>query len=100
MDANTWLVVTASGRRLQGPVVWVTQMSKDSAPSWLLTFGPQHHAVFPVPMPHVCPAPPLTEGKITPPATRTGTADEARVGAPIRPHVWPPREPAPRVPVD
>src|SRR2546425_509236 len=73
MDANTWLVVTARGRRLQGPfVVWVTQMSEDSAPSWLLTFCPQHHAVFPVPMPQVCWAPALTEMKRKPPDTASG----------------------------
>src|SRR2546422_586448 len=89
MDANTWLVVTASGRRLQGPLVWVTQMSEDSAPSWLLTFCPQHHAVFPVPswpasLPpqqsavlsaataQVCRAPALTEMKRKPPDTASG----------------------------
>src|SRR5437879_13855406 len=92
LDANACLAVTASGPRLQGAVVWVTQMWKDSAPSWLLTFCPQHHAVFPVPMPHVCSAPALIERKITPPVTGTGTGDEARLGSPIWPHVLSPQQ--------
>src|SRR5438309_1329251 len=73
MDANIWFVATASGRRLQGPLdVGVTQVSEDSAPSWLLTFCPQHHAVLPVPMPQVCCAPALTEMKRKPPNTASG----------------------------
>src|SRR5947209_1100843 len=72
MDANTWLVVTASGRRLQGPLVWVTQMSEDSAPSWLLTFCPQHHAVLSAATPEVGRAPALTGMKGKPPDTASG----------------------------
>ncbi len=73
-------------------VVGVTQVSDDSLPSWLLTFCPQHHAVFPVPMPQVCEAPALNERKITPPPTGTGTDDAARAESPSCPHVLSPQQ--------
>src|SRR5438093_13107167 len=49
--------------------VSVVHVSVDSTPSSLLPFCPQHHATFPVLIPHVCSLPALNVVNMTPPTT-------------------------------
>jgi len=71
IDPKLWLVVTPSGLRLHEITtpVSVVHVSVDSTPSSLLPFCPQHHATFPVLIPHVCSLPALNVVNMTPPTT-------------------------------